>query len=69
MATRWIPSRLRSPVPLPPGLRRLLVPPLQSPPTLALAAKLPLSGRSWHLTQEGKAAAEMVGEFLPLLDL
>ena len=31
---------------------------------LALAAAW-----SWHLTQEGRAAAAMVGEFLPLLDL
>lgn len=37
-------------------------------PTPALAAQLS-ADVSWHLTQEGRAAAEMVGEFLPLLDL
>lgn len=53
--------------PNPGGLERLLFP-IYPPPTPALAANS-LAGMSWHLTQEGRAAAEMVGEFLPLLDL
>lgn len=57
-------------LPSPPreGLGRLFVPSLQSPPP-QLWQPSSLAGISWHLTQEGRAAAEMVGEFLPLLDL